>query len=114
MGKKKRERLLACGASWRKWLSEEIQRQIKKRPPYRGRKVSRTTRHRVLLRDAGCRACGASDVMTIHHIIPKRLGGTNHPDNLITLCDICHGEWNSLEARSVYKWFQFFVWLDEQ
>ena len=113
MGKRKRERLLACGASWRQWLSEEIQRQIKKKPPYRGHKVSKSTRHRVLLRDEGCRGCGECDTLTMHHIIPKRLGGTNHPDNLITLCKWCHIDWNKAESSKRFKWFQFFVWLDD-
>jgi len=25
-----------------------------------------------------------------HHVVPRRLGGPDHPDNLITLCMSCH------------------------
>ena len=33
---------------------------------------------------------GVIVVVQAHHIIPKSEGGTNLPDNLITLCDFCH------------------------
>ena len=33
---------------------------------------------------------GVIVVVQAHHIIPKSKGGTNMPDNLITLCDFCH------------------------
>ena len=45
-----------------------------------------------------CRVCGGKGVqktkyahtIEIHHIIPKKDGGADHPLNLITLCNICH------------------------
>jgi hypothetical protein len=38
-----------------------------------------------------CQICGkkAADI-EVHHIIPRSQGGTNKPDNLITLCSKCH------------------------
>ncbi|MBI5651167.1 MAG: HNH endonuclease [Chloroflexi bacterium] len=40
-----------------------------------------------------CVECGATDeVLHAHHIIPLSRGGTNHPNNLQTLCENCHAE----------------------
>jgi 5-methylcytosine-specific restriction endonuclease McrA len=45
-------------------------------------------------RDGGkCRYCGLSVEYLdthCHHIMPLSEGGTNHPDNLKTLCRDCH------------------------
>lgn len=30
--------------------------------------------------------------LTVHHIIARRLGGSNHEENLVTLCRECHDE----------------------
>lgn len=41
-------------------------------------------------RDGGtCQICGEK-ADEVHHINPKYLGGSNHPDNLICLCSTCH------------------------
>ena len=32
-----------------------------------------------------------SNMLVLDHIISRRNGGNNHPDNLITLCDTCNG-----------------------
>lgn len=37
-----------------------------------------------------CRICGAYHKLEVHHVISKAHGGTDHPDNLITLCRKCH------------------------
>lgn len=40
-----------------------------------------------------CQMCGDERdgrVLDVHHIVPVSAGGTNHPDNLITLCISCH------------------------
>jgi 5-methylcytosine-specific restriction endonuclease McrA len=40
---------------------------------------------------AECLKIGRSEPATdVHHITPKRLGGTNHPSNLQALCHSCH------------------------
>jgi len=47
-----------------------------------------------------CRRCGASEDelrkvgshLTVHHIVPRKEGGSNWPSNLITLCITCHRE----------------------
>jgi hypothetical protein len=40
-----------------------------------------------------CQMCGGDGgerALDVHHIIPVSAGGTNHPDNLTTLCIPCH------------------------
>ncbi len=35
--------------------------------------------------------CGATNFLEVHHLKPRNQGGTNRPDNLVTLCSRCHG-----------------------
>lgn len=73
----------------------------KKEPPY----TWTACRALVFERDgSACRVCGADnskehDLNTkirfrgnceVQHIIPKKDGGSDHPENLITLCRRCH------------------------
>ena len=37
-----------------------------------------------------CRNCGSRDHLEVHHIRQRKDGGSNRPDNLITLCHECH------------------------
>lgn len=56
--------------------------------------VPRALRYQVLRRDGHtCRYCGAQapDVpLTVDHVIPVALGGTNDPSNLVTACRDCN------------------------
>src|SRR5574337_75133 len=55
-------------------------------------------RKQILERDSKrCRKCGRSTDLECHHIIPLRQSGTNEDDNLITLCYVCHREWEVFE-----------------
>lgn len=52
-------------------------------------------RSEIRRRDKVCRACGKTPKQTgaalhVHHLKPYRLGGTNHPTNLVALCEGCH------------------------
>ncbi|MDA8273501.1 MAG: RNA-guided endonuclease IscB [Deltaproteobacteria bacterium] len=49
-------------------------------------------REYVLYRDGHkCSRCGKTNtVLNVHHIIARAGGGTDRPDNLITLCEACH------------------------
>jgi len=49
-------------------------------------------RKRVYRRDNWeCQGCGATGVeLHAHHKIPRSVGGSDEPDNLITLCKGCH------------------------
>lgn len=52
----------------------------------------RVIRERVLNRDSYCcQRCGQSEgKMHVDHIVPKRLGGSDLPENLQTLCQYCN------------------------
>jgi len=55
------------------------------------------TRREVLARDRHrCQApgCNHTRFLEVHHRKPRHLGGTNEPDNLITLCAACHRLWH--------------------
>jgi len=50
-------------------------------------------RRRVLARDGHrCQGSGCTNTrfLEVHHVLPRSRGGTNRPDNLITLCSACH------------------------
>lgn len=48
-------------------------------------------RSQILLRDGfRCRECNYYKHLEVHHIIPRSKGGTDDPNNLITLCQRCH------------------------
>lgn len=57
----------------------------------------KTAREYILWRDdCHCRVCDESwkrdNPVDVHHIIPRKDGGTNHPRNLVTLCEKHHQE----------------------
>ena len=61
-----------------------------------GKWLRNTTRRRLYMRDDFCCVyCGASAldsdaVLTIDHILPRELGGTNEHSNLVTCCKSCN------------------------
>lgn len=64
--------------------------------------VSKRLRFEVLRRDNHtCRYCGASspDVkMTVDHVVPTTLGGSDDPDNLVAACVDCNAGKSSVPA----------------
>ncbi len=59
------------------------------------RTIPANIRQLVLDRDRyACQECGATKesgaVLHLHHVIPEKIGGTEEPNNLVTLCDIHH------------------------
>lgn len=55
------------------------------------RKVGKSTREAVFERDGyACVRCGATDGLTIDHILPQSCGGPHIPENLRTLCRTCN------------------------
>jgi hypothetical protein len=56
----------------------------------RTKPLSKSTRRKVIERDKACLQCGAGAPFEVDHIVRYIDGGTNHPDNLQTLCETCH------------------------
>ena len=48
------------------------------------------TRAVVRHQERECRECGATSDLTVDHIRPQSMGGTNARDNLRVLCRPCH------------------------
>lgn len=57
--------------------------------------ISRRLRYEILRRDNfRCHYCGAtpeSEELHVDHVIPRSLGGTDDPTNLVTACSSCNG-----------------------
>lgn len=55
-------------------------------------------RKQILERDEyNCQCCGENKkLLEVHHKIPRQKGGTDEPENLVTLCRSCHKtqEWD--------------------
>lgn len=48
-------------------------------------------RSQILLRDQfRCQECGYFKHLEVHHIVPRSKGGSDDPNNLVTLCQRCH------------------------
>jgi len=58
-------------------------------------------REYVLYRDNHrCVRCGQGNIpLAVHHIVKRSEGGTNNPDNLVTLCTECHTEVHANNIR---------------
>ena len=50
----------------------------------------RLTRASVLRRQPMCGYCGERPSSTVDHAVPKHLGGSDHPSNLVGCCARCH------------------------
>lgn len=37
-----------------------------------------------------CAGCGTWERLTWHHVVPRCLGGSDGPSNLVTVCQTCH------------------------
>jgi hypothetical protein len=66
--------------------------------------VSRRLRFEILRRDGSmCRYCGAGageKPLTIDHVLPVALGGTDEPSNLVTACHDCNAGKSSINPDS--------------
>ena len=66
--------------------------------------VTKRTRYEVLRRDNNtCRYCGGTApdvVLTIDHVMPIALGGSDMPDNLVAACKDCNAGKTSVQPGS--------------
>lgn len=60
-------------------------------------------RAHVLRRDGKCRACGATEDLTLDHIIPRSKGGTDDEENLQALCRSCNSGKNNRQAAADHR-----------
>ena len=67
-------------------------------PPRTRREVPARDRHR-------CQApgCGRRRFLEVHHVTPRRRGGGNDVENLITLCAACHRLWHERGGRAALE-----------
>ena len=83
---------IAAVAAWQ-WLSSRRRDRRPLVPDWRQRYPAdwHEVRQRILERDANaCTDCGMRSSLVVHHIVPLSGGGSNHPNNLRTLCNSCH------------------------
>lgn len=50
-----------------------------------------------------CYFCEFPDDLEVHHIVPQRLGGTDAPDNIVTVCHECHWKLERLYNKDFYE-----------
>lgn len=82
-----------CGLSFlecstREWPLKNQQRDLPLKTYGTWPKIKEMTHERDVYR---CQVCGKTNgKLDVHHIIPRRDGGQDSMDNLITVCDGCH------------------------
>ena len=70
---------------------------------YRKKPIGASLRTKILERDGyRCRKCGSWENLHVDHVLPERLGGTNEPQNLQTLCRTCNLK-KKTQRESVYS-----------
>lgn len=66
--------------------------------------ISLKTKRIVAMRDEGrCVVCGSYWGLPNAHYIPRSHGGLGIPENIVTLCHICHRIYDNSERRQEYK-----------
>lgn len=67
-------------------------------------------REKVLNRDGGCVLCGSKKKLQRHHLVPRSKGGSDTPENQVTLCERCHRRLHVGEV-SLDREGRTFVWV---
>lgn len=70
---------------WQQNFSEELKQEVRRRDGFK------------------CVVCDEEMNLHVHHKIPRKLGGPNHADNLVTLCASCH---DVIETADIEKAFR--------
>lgn len=75
----------------RRWVEPPSQSPVASSPPRRRMSIRNVDRKFVLERDGyQCVLCGATDDLTLDHILPQSRGGSGRPINLRVLCRSCN------------------------
>lgn len=79
-------------------------------------RLDENIRKAVILRDGcKCKECGKSNCrLEVHHIKPRRLGGSNTLGNLITLCENCHQNTEGNEEQYMQHYFSMLSSFDDK
>lgn len=65
---------------------------------------SDSLKHKIRERDSfKCVVCDEETNLHVHHKIPRKFGGVNHRDNLVTLCSSCHGAIETADFEHAYQ-----------
>lgn len=70
-------------------------------------RLDENIRKATILRDGyKCMECGKTDcILEVHHIKPRRLGGSDTISNLITLCSKCHDKTKNKEEQFMSRYY---------
>ena len=61
-------------------------------------------RRRVLRASDGvCGLCGSQGACEVDHIVPRHMGGSDDPGNLMAVCRQCHARKSSAEGHAVLR-----------
>lgn len=106
---------------WLEDVSIDIRALTDVHKPYRwqyqqSNRLDENIRKAVILRDgAKCKECGKFNCrLEVHHIKPRRLGGSNTMGNLITLCASCHQKTEGKEALYSQRYFDMLHSSDDK
>jgi len=50
-----------------------------------------------------CHFCDEKDALDRHHVVPRRFGGSDSEDNLVTVCPTCHRKLENLYDKEFYS-----------
>jgi hypothetical protein len=121
--KQKKDSILRVVKQLRKWIrinhiyledvSIDIRALEKGYKPYRweyqkSNRIDENIRKAVLFRDKNtCQDCGMTNTrLEVHHITPRRLGGSDSIQNLITLCSVCHEKVTGNELAHTNRFYK--------
>ena len=51
--------------------------------------------------DRECQFCSANSDLEVHHVVPRRFGGSDDLENLVTVCKDCHGRLEACTRRVI-------------
>lgn len=57
-----------------------------------------------------CVRCGSTEELELEHITPVSQGGSNHIENLTTMCAECNRGVGGKHTKGAHEWAEFVVW----